>query len=631
MPVNVEDLVDVINIAKDLDDDLLKKIGGEIVDRYDDDKMSRSEWERKQDDVLKLAMQVSEVKNTPWHGAANVRYPLIATAAINFSSSISPSVIKTPNIVKSIVLGEDRDGLKAESAMRIERHMSYQLLYQMQNWESDMDRGFTVLPTSGEFFKKTYFSHNKGIPASDLVLPRDLVVNYWANSIEDAYSKTHVFEKYKNEIIGLMNLGAYREFEIKEESSERIDRGLANTRQGTSEVPSDNAPYMIIECHTWYDLDKDGYEEPYIITVLYDTKQVLRITSRYDRDSVFFGNKGKVLSIDPIEYFTKYGFIPSPDGGFYDLSYGSLLAPLNNTINTSINQLLDSGSLYNAGGGFLSSNLRMKKGDVRIKPGQFVDVNATIDDISKGIMLLPAREPSAVTLNLLSLIIDAGQRMSATTDLFVGANASDNEKATTTQIRQEEGLKVFNGINKRTHQSLNSEIRKLFRINSKYLDEQSYFNVLDFSEEKGSIGDIFRADYNVENIDIIPASDVNATAQQQKIAKAESLLQLVQLGTINPQVATREVLTANEYPNIEELMSVQPPGEDPKISLERERIQLQAKQASETAEIKAQAEATKTLLAHTQGILNFCPKHRSCHVGLDCIRNFNCRFIPVYH
>jgi chaperonin GroES len=604
MAVTVEDLVDVINIAKDIDDDKLKVIGGEIVDRYDDDKMSRGDWERKHDDILKLAMQVKEIKSSPWPGAANVKYPLVTTAAINFSSSMYPAVIKTPNLVKSVVIGEDREGKKSESAARIEKHMSYQTLYQMNGWETDMDKGFTVLPTSGCFFKKTYFSHNKGMPASDLILPRDLVVNYWASNIEDAYSKTHVFEKGKNEIVGLMNLGVYREFDIAQESSERIDRSLSDERQGMSEVPTTSAPYLIIECHTWYDLDNDGYEEPYIITVLYDTKQVLRITARYDRDSVFFDDKGKVLSITPIEYFTKYGFIPSPDGGFYDLSYGSLLSPLNNTINSSINQLLDSGTFYNSGGGFLSSNLKMKKGEIRIKPGQFVDVNATIDDISKGIMLIPAREPSNVTLSLLSMMIDAGQRMSATTDLFVGGNAASNEKATTTEIRQEQGMKVFNGITKRTHQSLNNELRKLFRINSVYLDEQGYFNVLDFNEENGDVEAIFRADYNTQNVDVLPASDANATAQQQRIAKAESLLPLVQMGTINPQIATREILDANEYPNVEELMQVQEQAEDPKIALEKQRVQLQAVQAAENAAIKAQSEDTKTMLAQTQGILN---------------------------
>lgn len=67
----------------------------------------------------------------------------------------------------------------------------------------------------------------------------------------------------------------------------------------------------------------------------------------------------KVVRIKPVEYYTKYSFIPSPDGGFYDLGFGALLGPVNDSVNTLINQLIDAGSLQNGSMGFIGKGARL--------------------------------------------------------------------------------------------------------------------------------------------------------------------------------------------------------------------------------------------------------------------------------
>jgi chaperonin GroES len=84
---------------------------------------------------------------------------------------------------------------------------------------------------------------------------------------------------------------------------------------------------------------------------------------------------GKVIGVDAIQYFTKIPFIPHPDGGFYDVGFAWLLSPLNEAINTVINQLLDAGTLANTGGGFIGSGLRLKGGTIRFLPGQYQEVD----------------------------------------------------------------------------------------------------------------------------------------------------------------------------------------------------------------------------------------------------------------
>jgi len=54
----------------------------------------------------------------------------------------------------------------------------------------------------------------------------------------------------------------------------------------------------------------------------------------------------------------EYGFIPNPESSVYDLGFGHLLFPINEAINSTLNQLFDAGHLANAGGGFIGSGSR---------------------------------------------------------------------------------------------------------------------------------------------------------------------------------------------------------------------------------------------------------------------------------
>jgi len=132
------------------------------------------------------------------------------------------------------------------------------------------------------------------------------------------------------------------------------DIDLADPVSAPNLMPEDAAhnntsvPYTIIEQHTFLDLDDDGYAEPYIVTFEYTSGKILRISRRYHLDDVTSKDDNKTIArIKPIQMFTKFGFIPNPDGSFYDIGFGILLGPINESVNTLINQLVDSGHLHN--------------------------------------------------------------------------------------------------------------------------------------------------------------------------------------------------------------------------------------------------------------------------------------------
>lgn len=600
MPIEtLEAYIAEANIATNIDDDLLAEIGAEVVEDYDTDVRSRSEWEQRNKDYIKLATQVKEEKSTPWPNAANVKYPLLTTAAMQFSSRAYAALLPGYNIVKGRVVGKDDDGVKQQKALRIGQHMSYQLLEEMEEWEEDMDKLCMVLPIIGTAFKKTYYSPLKGRNISELVLADDLVVNYFSTSLEDAPRKTHRMEMSDNQIKERILNKIFLDVDLNTPTTELPSREVRKKVEGISSPDDESKPHLILEQHRFWDLDDDGYEEPYIVTVDYDTKQVLRIVARYDMTGVTLNDENEVVRIVPVEYFTKYSFIPNPDGGFYDLGFGSLLGPINDTVNTAINQLLDAGTLSTLQAGFLARGIRLKGGAQKFKPGEWKQVNSTGDDLRKGIFPLPVREPSPVLFQLLGLMITSGEKLSGTIDSMVGENPGQNQKATTTLAVLEQGMKVFNSIYKRLHRSLKKELKKLYRLNSIYLPEEVYFTILDPTVEAQE--SLARDDYDMGTADIIPAADPNVATEQQALAKAMSLLEILPLGTINPVVATQRVLEAQNQYGINQLMSMPPPEPPTEVkmemakmqdesALEWERLALeQDKVAAEVLKIRAEA------------------------------------------
>jgi len=581
--LDIETLLKSVNIADELDEETLNHIGRVVVEEYDEDLASREQWEKAYDEWMDLAMQVTEEKSYPWPNAANVKYPILTTAALQFGSRSYPALISGTQVVKGRIVGFDETGEKARQAVRVGKHMSYQLLEEMEDWEEDMDKLCTTLPIVGCMFKKTYFDSSKGINISRLVFPKDLVVDYWASSLEEANRKTHVLELSDNDIYERVCEGIYRDVELRKVDVE-TDSSKDNREGREAPELGDATPHIILEQHRYLDLDGDGYAEPYIVIVDEESEQVLRIVARFDEGGVKQREDGKIMRIEPVEYFTKYSFIPNPDGGFYDIGFGLLLSPINETVNTLINQLLDSGHLNTMQAGFISKGIRIKGGSKSFSPGEWKVANSTGDDLRKGIVPLPTKEPSNVLFTLLGMMIEGAQRLGSVTDILTGENPGQNQPATTTMAVIEQGLKVFSSIYKRMHRSMKKEFKKLYRLNSIYLPERAYFQILDIGEEQAA--EIQKADYDVKSVNIIPQADPNVASESQRLIKAQATLELIPLGTVNPTVATQRVLEAQNQPGVKELMTMPEPQPNPEVlkmqdESERDwaRIQLEANES----------------------------------------------------
>lgn len=581
-------LMGMVNIAEQFDEDQLTAIGEKVHKGYKADKESRKDWEKSIDDWTVLALQHREMKSYPWPKASNVKFPILSTAAMQFGARAYPALVPSDGKVVLIkVVGADPDGQKQLRADRVSKYMSYQLMEEMEDWEEEMDKMLVILPILGTCFKKTYWDSVKQRNCSKLILPKDLVVNYWAKSLEEAERKTEIIEMPKRVLKEKQLAGVYLDVDLSPPEVPQ-DRQKPGEKTGVSgqDQSDETTPYILLECHCYWDFDDDGYDEPYVITIEERSQKVLRIVPRYNKKSVIM-KEGKIVKIDPIEYYTKFPFIPNPDGGFYDIGFGLLLGALNESVNTIINQLVDNGSLQVLSAGFLSKSLRLQLGSVKFQPGEWKQVNATGDTLKNSIVPLPINPPSDTLFKLLELVIQSSKELASIAEIFVGKMPGQNTPATTTMATVEQGMKLFTAIYKRIYRALGKEYYKLYQLNSEYLDPQTETAILD--EPVGP------QDFDIENYDICPKADPTAFSQQQRLLKAQALIEMAPLGTINVMEATKRVLEAMEQPQIEKLMLPQPAPdpEQQKLQMEAQIKQQESQQKMQIEQLKAQLDMQK--------------------------------------
>ena len=602
---------DADNVVDALDSAMIDKVGILVKREYDIDKASQQDWEDSNEEAMKLALQVAEEKSYPWPKAANIKYPLLTTASIQFAARAYPAILGKGDPVKGKVVGADlgqpktdpqtgepmmdpetgapvweiEPGDKRKRADRVGRHMSWQLTEQMVEWEEDTDKLLHILPVAGMAFRKSYFSPDLGRNKSELVLGQDLVVNSGAKSLATVPRATHEFTLYPTEVKERELAGLYREMDLGVPPDAGDDK---------------DAPHEYLEQHRRLDLDGDGYAEPYIVIIHKETSRVARIVANYEVEDIAFNDKDQVARIDPIEYFTKYSFLPNPTGKFHDIGFGFLLRPLNEAVNTTLNQMLDAGHLAVVGGGFIGSGARLRGGRQKFRPGEYKPVDVSGSTLKDNIVPLPFPGPDAVLFQLLGLLIEAAKDISAVKDVLTGDLQGANQSPTTTLAMIEQGMQVFTAIYKRIYRSLHSEYQKLFKLNAKYMEPESYFTVMDTPEA------VHAEDYDTKDFDVVPVADPNVVTNMQKLARAEFLGTFKDDPLLDGRKVRERLLSAAGIEDIEDLWAGQPPP-DPLVAQLADEIDIK-KRELDLKEIKLEGELaemeakTIKLLAEAEGV-----------------------------
>lgn len=560
---------------------VLKEMGQVVVEEYKTDELSRTKWKENVMEDIKLFSSSMDKKDWPWKGASNVCLPLLTVAVLQFQARTYDALIPPKEVVKILNFGS-RTYEEINKADRVQKYMNFQLLYKMEDFEEGMDKTLLQLPIEGSVFRKTYYDSVLGMNRSIYISALDFVVNYGAKDLGEETRKTHVLRMTKNDIRKRIHSDVFDEVDgmffnftsdesdaLKETSDEIQGIEKPDTTEGSTRI--------ILEQHRGWDLDGDGIEEPYVITVDLETEKVLRITDRRYIDSL---GRQKV-----VEYFTHYTFIPNPLG-FYGYGYGTLLRGLNAASNSIVNEVIDAGSLANLQGGFVSKRSGIKKGSLTFAMGEFKEIDTYIDDVRKAIYDFNFKGPNQTLYAVLGLLYEHSKLVASVSETMTGQLPASDTPATTVLALIEEGRKVFSSIQKRIHRAFKKELRKLFRLNGIFLNKLEYFKVIgDNNAPEGPSVLIGRNDFT-DSLDIIPVSDPNITSRAEKIIKAQQVKQEIMSNPLtanNPEalyIVTRNLLTALDIPNVDDILKPPPPPQDiPPIEENAMMIQEKTPQA----------------------------------------------------
>jgi hypothetical protein len=551
------------NLADILPIEVLDPIGIQLRQNYTDYKMSRKDWESSYTNGLDLLGFKYDNRNEPFQGASGATHPVLAEAVTQFQALAYKELLPADGPVRTQVMGLSNPAKEAQS-QRVKDFMNYQLMDQMKEYEPEFDQMLFHLPLSGSTFKKVYYDDLLGRAVSKFIPADDLVVPYTATSLDDAEAVVHVVKMSENDLRKQQVNGFYSDIELSKPMSDVTADNVKDKKrelEGTTKSVRTEGMYTLLECHV--NLDLEGFEDvgkdgeptgiklPYIVTIEEGSQKVLSIRRNFAPNDPL-RNK--------IQYFVHFKFLPGL--GFYGFGLIHMIGGLSRTATSALRQLLDAGTLSNLPAGFKQRGVRVKDDASPIQPGEFKDVDTPGGNLKDAFVFLPYKEPSATLLQLMGIVVTAGQRFASIADMQVG-DGNQGAAVGTTVALLERGSRVMSAIHKRLYVALKQEFKLLAKTFAQYLPPEYPYDVV------GGQRNIKVQDFD-ERVDILPVADPNIFSMSQRLTLAQTGLQLAMSNPKmhNLYMAFRKMYEALGIKDIDRILPPPPPNAPKDPSLE---------------------------------------------------------------
>ena len=308
----------------------------------------------------------------------------------------------------------------------------------------------------------------------------------------------------------------------------------------------------LYECYCEYDLPgfehklegkETGLPLPYKVALDKEARRILEIRRNWDEDDAF------CLAINRI---IAYIFIPGL--GFYGIGLLNVLGNATKAVTAAWRLMIDAGMFANFPGFLYLKHLaKQLTNQFRIPPGGGMAIDAVGGDITKAIMPLPYKDPSAVFIQLIENVVTTAQRVGGTAELQIGEGRQDAPVGTTLALI-EQATKLMSAVHKRLHQAQGAEFdvlkellkedpEALWRHNKKskvlalLTAEAGQEPIVDAEEQaEARHRELFLA--ALSDCELVPRADPNTSSQTERILKAVALRQMA---STNPNIDMNEV------------------------------------------------------------------------------------------
>jgi hypothetical protein len=585
------------NLVDEIDQSELGLISNELVRGIDDDIQSRNDWIEDRAQGLKLLGLKIEIPGlnggadgAPVEGMSKVRHPLLLEAVLRFQANARSELLPTDGPVKmrndAVASTLEQDSM----ATALEKDFNHYLTSVAKEYYPDTDRMLFMLGFGGTSFKKVYFCPLRGRPVSESVDADDLIVNQAATDLSNAKRVTHRTFLRPSTVKRLQILGVYRDVSLSTPNSADIDSVQREkmSQQGISPTANnpDDRDREIYECYCELNIrgfehkfkgKESGLEIPYRVTIDASTKEILSVVRNYD--------ECKEELPEARDAFVKYTFVPGM--GFYDIGLLHILGNTTNAVTAAWREMLDAGMFANFPGFLMAdTGARQNTNIFRVPPGGAALVKTGGMPLSQAIMPLPYKEPGQALMNLVSSMVETGQRVGGTSEVMVGEGRADAPVGTTLAMIEQAKM-ILNSVHKRMHTAQAEEfalLKQCFREHPESFYVRIKRPTVQWNEQL-----LIQA---LDDCDLVPQADPNTASHTQRVMKIMALKQLQQAnpGLYDPIAIDMAALRAMGWSNPEQFMApISAQGKMPP-EMEQKIAELQIKkQDADTRAMVAQA------------------------------------------
>lgn len=591
MKLNAQAVIEKLSLTKPLwqtlSDEQISAIQSSCQARFEHDGETCQEWRDNAKALIDIAKMTSQKRRGHiqlWQ--ADIQVPYLMQSAIQFNARSFPEYMKDGKVCQPRNYGKV-DQKKVERSQRVVDHINWQCSEQIKEWPENLDKLLLTMPIVGHMFKVKAYDENLGRITDTLCMPDQITIDNSPNNPEWDRRIAVEYPVGQNHCASKKASGQWREVEL------------------TNSGPDDNPRYMVVDVYGWYDLDDDGYEEPYTITFDKDTFRLLSIIPRYDVNCLNFAYDPKnpddassreLVGIDALNLVTSFQFIPAPDGTALGIGYGQVGKGMIEGMNMFLNQLADAGTLANLGGGFIKKGLFRDDGVMLLGAGEWkITDTQGPGPIGDSVMPLPAPNPSAVTFNLYQEMKGDFAAIAATSEIVSGTDMPAGTPATSVLAIIDQAKMGARAILKRINLAMGREFEIIFRLNQTTLPDELYYTVGDFDQKY-----IAADDYSCYDYDIVPVADPQYSSRTERLTRSQVAMQL---GINSPELIRDTLIDIGYSPDQAERYMQSNQSEAVKAA------QMQA-QAAEQAERTAKAQKDlvethiKLLQAQSQSVVD---------------------------
>jgi hypothetical protein len=538
------------NLAEEMPEPELDKLATQFLELVDRDREARKKRDEQYEEGLRRTGLGNDAPGgAQFQGASKVVHPMMTEACVDFAARAMKELMPASGPAKDFIPGEITVK-KARKAHRKTQFMNWQLTVQAPEFRAELEQLLTQVPLGGAQYLKLSWDESRNRPGFLFVAIDDMYLPFAATNFYSSQRRTHVQYLTQLDYKQRVRSGMYRDVDVVPASAEPdfSEAGKANDKiEGRSDTSyNEDGLRTVYEIYAIASLegrdaesDMDVEPAPYIITIDKLSRKVLAVYRNWDELDE---------SKEELQWFVEFPFVPWR--GAYPIGLPHMIGGISAAATGALRALLDSAHIANS-----QTMLKLKGGTrggqtLEIQPTQVLEIEGglNVDDVRKLAMPLPYNPPSAVLLQLLGVLVDAGKGVVRTTleDL---ADSNTNTPVGTTLARIEQGMTVFSAIHGRLHDAMGRMLRILHRLNGMYLDDENV--EAELGEELAT-----RADFDGP-MDVVPVSDPNIFSEAQRYAQVQAVAQraaaLPQL--YNLRKVEERILDTLKIPNAKDLLA----------------------------------------------------------------------------